>query len=393
MTNKVIRILGQNRAVILFALSCFLFLVNVMLCSIDDIIIKPIFGVILAVTSLWLISNIILLIKHFKYLKLVSDYEESCKDISSIYVEQHNGTPGTGKTLSAINKGLIVAESLWEELQFRAFMYQSEKASIIQRNDPDELIKMNEVLESYKFWREHEEKVIPCFMCNIPVEDDKGRKAAILTKEYFYQSKKMPFLTCLVSDEIGAEFECCMANMKSKFETVSDFFRWCRQFRECRIISTEQEETNTFKNIRRVTASNIKIVNSRWELSSKPARFVFKLCRKKALALLDKNQQGSMKFIRFIKLLSLYINSTGFTIFTADRIVGNRYIIDEEDRLVEVPNQFEFVVKRSLPFKYDSRAFKNLYLARARSIEEDIQFFEYLALTEGQAKARLNKQN
>ncbi len=299
--------------------------------------------------------------------------------IAQISILQHNrsinlnniitvmtGPPGSGKSSSAGYKAVIMARIMFAELQYKYKIMLPQVQNYLKEGNAQKLLEWYEVRDSYEYYMTHD--CIPCLWSNIPLQVG-GQKSSILTYEHAAQVERVPYYSVLYFDETGSVFR--VDSWRDKPLTVSDFFRLARHFGEFRILCTEQDPTNIFKDVRRVVAQNILMQSQKWV--NKPWLFLIPYKILKTIIIKSDKIPGKTAAVlmeRF-NLLIAHIGQRRYKYVNKQNTEAELKINNKKRERTKI-----FYLPTMLNYQYNERTFKNLYLAKDKLIPDDCIFTE-----------------
>lgn len=304
--------------------------------------------------------------------------------IAQISILQHNrsinlnniitvmtGPPGSGKSSSAGYKAVIMARIMFAELQYKYKIMLPQVQNYLKEGNAQKLLEWYEVRDSYEYYMTHD--CIPCLWSNIPLQVG-GQKSSILTYEHAAQVERVPYYSVLYFDETGSVFR--VDSWRDKPLTVSDFFRLARHFGEFRIICTEQDPTNIFKDVRRVVAQNILMQNQKWV--NKPWLFLLPYKILKMIIIKSDKIPGKAVavFMQRFNLLIAHIGQRRYKYVGKQNTEAELKINNKKRERTKI-----FYLPTMLNYQYDERTFKNLYLAKDKLLPDD-NIFKELCLSD-----------
>lgn len=283
-------------------------------------------------------------------------------------VTVRSGPPGTGKSSSAGYDVKIMADMMYSELRWKYWEMRYKIAEYIEAGNVQKILEWYEVRDSYEYYITHD--CIPCMWSNIPIRVN-GQFSSIITYQHAAQIERVPYYSVIYFDESGSVFR--VDAWHDKPLTVSDFFRLARHLGEFRIVCTEQDASNVFKDVRRVTSQNWLMIEQKWV--NKPLLLLIPYKILKAYFLWsDKGNKTLADFMLSYKKLLNHIGQRRY-----------KYIAKQSDinTLTHGEGKREktkmFYLPTMLNYQYSDRTFKNLYLAKGKEIP-DGQIFEELEI-------------
>lgn len=291
-------------------------------------------------------------------------------------VDFRKGPPGCGKSTQTVYEAKVLADKCWEELTFKYFMYLSRKDKDLNAFERKE---KKDVIEAYEFYQK--EGTIPCLWSNVPITDEQGRKANLLTKAHLLQQEKLPYMSVLFSDEIGSQFEATKGANNKELKPLSLFGRFIRHLIDGYWRLTEQDEKKSFIDIRRVVERVVLCLTQVWVM--KPTillaiyNFFKKRCIKKT-SKMDKYKEGSKTYIKlqgkvfrtskryskFMLKFKHYLDCVGYRKYTVEEREYN-----ESDEKILKSQTKSFYTPSCLNVKYNDRCFCNLYKSKDKKLK------------------------
>ncbi len=318
-------------------------------------------GAILRILSVFLIGKALvdlICYKHYKSLfeAQSADYLGYSRAVTFV------GTPGSGKTFSATEFAVIVANSQWEKLRSDYLLQTEMLPRWIATGDTDKLLSYEALKESYEFYVERESFAIPCLVSSVPVMDIYGRKSYELTDEVALQLKRVPEYSVLFNDESGLSQGANTS--RGATSDILDFYRCFRHFGDFILINTEQGGDGNGKYIRKVTDYNIRLRRQEVKMSPYWAEKRYQRAKSRFFRKLSKGKLSEEK-TQFLgeKLYfrGLYLKTIGF------REIPYRFE-SSEGNYVELETG-KYIFPREGIGKYDSRSYRLLYKCRKDPID------------------------
>lgn len=275
----------------------------------------------------------------------------------------NEGAPGTGKSIEANFKTYYMAEGSWEDLQEEYFCLMARASKKDYELTEDD----REIYEAYRYYMEHDG--IPCLGTNIGVWSKRYRRWSYeLGPAYLKQERRAPYRLVGWYDEVGTVFNHELSNDKTDAQkglTIADTGRFCRHFAELRFVGTEQNGENTFKGLRNVVARVREMV--KLEKVFKPLFLIWlykRMMRHFINPLFGKGMRlrKAKKWGRLLKWLKGFTRKVGFLKISYKDYGRNGDCVSGEKRtgVIYLPCCAEF--------EYDTRAFRNGYLAKDKPI-------------------------
>lgn len=324
------------------------------------------------------------LVKFCICVALVKNYIKQVLTIRS-RVDFRKGPPGSGKSTQTLYEAVILAGKCWEELTFKYWLYKGRKDEQLSEF---EKIEKQEVIEAYEFYLR--EGTIPCLWTNVPVKDEQGRYSNKLTRKHLLQEEKLPYLSVLFSDEIGAEFEAQKGKVDKKLKNLSLLGRFIRHIFDGYWRLTEQDEKKSFIDIRRVVERVVLCISQTWVMKPILLDAFYNWLKKKRIKQTNKvydYKEGSKTYnklqskvyrtskhhSKFMMRLKHYISCVGF----------RRYLVEEReynesDGTLLSSNQKRFFTPSCLNVKYNDRCFHNIYKCKDKPLKPSHFNADYL---------------
>lgn len=316
------------------------------------------------------------------------------------YVILRMGEPGTGKSSSGIYDAVIIAEKLWQDLKFEYWTIKNKIDKIYngthlehtvtgfdENNKPiveykriytgneDKIKHIIEIVEAYEYYSEH--NTVPCLWSNISIMVN-GKFVNKFTADHLLQKKKVLYKGIAFIDEIGSMLPPELSN--NKIQDIDLNFRFTRQFKDFRIISTEQDGNATLISARRVTAENKRMIDQKHILKPFILNLIFNLLKNKF-----EQKEPTDKKVKFILNLKKYINSIGFRRFKYMDF-GNLQVGNKGGNGSRIKS---FIASPNLNCSYDDRTFKNLYKSKEQAT--NVEQYTNLILTEQEISDLFNQ--
>lgn len=296
-------------------------------------------------------------------ISVLSRKMESLKQSVNVIIKI--GSPGSGKSSSAIYDAILKAQKMWQQLQFDYWRYSAGIEKWLKYNNIEKIQQWYEIRDAYNFYISTD--CIPCLWSNIPVSDLYGQNANALTVDHLYQQIRLPAFAVLFVDEIGSMLDVDL--YKDKPFELSNMFRFCRHFGNFLIIGTEQSAENVYIDVRRVVSFHEYMLGQKWV--NKPYLFIalyniFKW-------FFTKIQKGAKFFAPAMNLLNDLIRHVGF----------RKYIYAYEGNTERCQSSYSngkrcYYLPSCLNFFYDDRTYRNYYLPKDYPLES--QVFKSLVL-------------
>lgn len=326
-------------------------------------------NLIVFIIEILLFSAVVLRYSTFLYYTLrFHHFRKNVKPLDNAVIRC--GAPGTGKSLSSSYESLLKAIYNWKELQYLYWLLMERLENENYVLTEDDL----EIKESYEFYKNS--PYIPCLHSNISIKY-KGRFAHELTMAEIRQEERLPFMAIVLVDEIGAEVSVDASKNGQRPLVISDTFRLCRHFGEFHITGTEQDKNNIYIDIRRVVGENRTYERMKYLFKPRVLTFIYKLLKwwfRKNMSI-----GQSKKYSKFMRTFKKFLDNTGF--------IQLKYVITAStENASQKMNKGKIYFSPFLKYQYDSRVFKNCYLAKNKKLM--CKGYDSLRLTPAKAKAR-----
>lgn len=268
------------------------------------------------------------------------------------------GEPGSGKTSSAIYTAVLLAKKLWLELRYKYWHGMTREHELFASGNLEAIKDWKRVKQSYLYWINHP-GAYPCLMSNIPLIIE-GKSCVVAKRAHLEQLLPVPEYTVLLYDEIGSIVRVDEGK-HGKPLNISDMYRWCRQFAEARLISTEQDKANVYIDMRRVTTENTYLRKQTAILKPPFWSLIYNIMRKHYVKRMS--YQDSLEHSLPMYFMDCFIEAIGFRKYRYRRYgsteSGNR----------EVESKGTYILPSLLNAKYDSRYYRRQYQARDMSLD------------------------
>ena len=240
-------------------------------------------------------------------------------------------------------------------MQFDYFTESARKDYYIKIMNAEKLKRLQALKESYEFYKEREDKYIPCLVTSIGMQDLQGRYSYTLTPEVYAQLRRVPEYSVLFNDESGREQGCNTS--KNVSENVADFYRLNRHFGDFILINTEQGADGNGKYIRKCTDYNVRCYWQEWVLA--PTKLQEKFALKKAefyelKASGELTKEEEQYLLQELYYDAKYIATIGF------RKIKTRKEGTPEQGALNAEDEYKIIPSRTI-YNYDERAYAELY--------------------------------
>lgn len=315
---------------------------------------------------------VVFAVKAVKVIIKISRYKGKYDRQTENYMKREHsicfiGPPGSGKSVSAGDVAVHVAERRWKELQIK---YATEKWRVpyYQRTGQTEKLEAFAAIEeSYLFFKRNEEFAVPCLATSIGMKYQ-GKFTYKATPLFFTQHKRVAEYCVIFDDESGATKGTDTSKQASK--RIKAFYRFVRHFGDFIIIMTEQNSMKNADYIRSCLDNNIYCYCQEWIMEpERLGRRVEKLAEK-VIADLDgatltaRERENKAKRLFY---LNEYRKTIGF------RRIRRKSEGNTERSTNIYKDKEEVIYLPSRPvYEYDDRTFRRLYKAIGQRIEMDI---------------------
>ncbi len=288
-------------------------------------------------------------------------YRSQAEILSQSGCSTYQGALGAGKSSLAGYTLVTIAQNLFVKLITDYHTMAVHVPDWERANDKIQLERWEEVKTAYDYYMSHPERV-PCLFSNIPLYVD-GRKASVFTVDHLIQKERLPAYTAVFVDEISYMIDKMLFNKRDQnTDNLAALFRFFRHFfgNGCRLIATEQDAGNVFKDLRRVMVSNEYILDQETLLA--PALLSRRLERKRRKLVKwalrpKKNHKITRKFVDDYKVLEKRVQSIGFRRYRYITLGNTEHdFVPHTERTVYAP--------AALNFYYYNRTFERLYKQR-----------------------------
>ena len=317
-------------------------------------------GIIKIATGVLLIFGIIDLVRTRHYLNRYFDFIDYV--INNGRFVTNDGTPGCGKTFTGGNMAYLLAQRRWEELQTEYFLQRSMLSEWLKCGDTEKLEAFRALEDSYKFFKEREDKYIPCLLSSIGLEEyGTGRKSYKLKPEIFLQVSRCPEYAVLFNDESGQLFGA--RTSKTVSVDVEDTCRFIRHFFDGMGINTNQDGSQNGIYLRRITEYVNHLFGQEWLLE--PIRLEKRIARMEAryFKRLFKGKLNAEK--------AEYVGQKLYFLKQYSRTIGFRRIIHQlcNSNGAAIGEAEDYILPAIGCVKYDDRCFRKLYKAKDKDID------------------------
>ena len=333
--------------------------------------------------------SIVEIIRWFYYKKRYNQWEFEQGQTSN-HFDINEGPPGSCKSLHACFATYAMAKYSWRELQYEYWLLLPK----LYENDAVLTEDEKEIVDAYKFFANSQG--IPCLASNIPIWSKELKRFSYeIGVESLKQKTRLPYRTNGMVDELSTICppDLYLDRKKNIFGSadISDFGKFCRQFGEFRFIGCEQDGNNYYIDLRRVN-SQIRTFDGKTNvLEPRFLRWVFEKLKTRAI-----NHMSFYKariWAKFLNNFEKFIESVGFfkikyhnTKRQAIGVSGQFVVVKENDDPQET-----IYFPRAMPFKYETRAYRNAY----KPLKDPILLkpFEKLRMTREKGLSMLRSNN
>lgn len=274
----------------------------------------------------------------------------------------NDGTPGSGKTFSGSNTAYYLAQKCYNELQEDYFMQREMYPQWVRDGDTDKIAAFTALEESYNFFKEQEDKYIPCLVSSIPLREyGTGRMSYVLTPEALLQIDRLPEHVVIFNDESGDLFGADKS--KTASPDAVDFWRFIRHFLDAMCVNTNQDGGQNMIAIRRST-DYVNHIYGQQHLM--PPVMLLKRIERRKRRFFKKMSKGKLSppeqeyYGQELYYLKRYAATIGF------RKVKHQLCSSKG----EVVSGIEEMIFPAIGgVEYDNRCFRNLYKCKDKAIE------------------------
>ncbi len=285
----------------------------------------------------------------------------------------NDGPPGAGKTFTGSNLAQYLASRRWQDLQRDYFTQKTMVAQWVRTGAADKLEKFKALEESYLFYKERENKFIPCLVSTIPLREyGTGRMSYRLTPEIFLQVDRAPEYTVFFNDESGLLFGTETSNTAN--QDTKDFWRFCRHFGDFMFVNTNQDGDQNGIFMRRSTDYVNHIYGQDWQFKPKALIKWFERKEKRYIKRLDASKYSAVRAEQIgqkLYYLQQYIKTIGFRKVTCQLTTPKGE---------KVGDQQELILPAIGVVQYDDRSYRKLYKCKDERIK--LKGWEYLTVDE-----------
>ena len=281
-----------------------------------------------------------------------------------------DGVPGSGKSSSALTYAYILSQKVWCELKRRYWLYKNNPKRLYR--DKVAAADWKDIQSAYLFWRRHPEAV-PCLMSNISLLCG-GLKTMQLRREHYLQAKRIPYGAVLFGDELDKLFPALASLTKeerAELEPLRQLAGFTRHFGDFRWIYTTQQSSKVWNGVRDSAAVNEYMYSQTWVC--RPDLFI-DIYDRIMLRLEKKGYPDSKYLARFMWSFYALIRKIGFRHYKAE-FCGNT----EREGVKMKSETVEYAAPSRLPLEYDDRTFRDSYLAKNLSLEDNMAFDSLIA--------------
>lgn len=316
-----------------------------------------IFKICTGILLIWGIIELISLRKELrKFNNFTTDYLRNGRATTN------DGTPGAGKTFLGSNAAYFLAVERWEELKTEYFMQKSMVSEWLRSGETDKLEAFKSLEESYLFYKERENGLIPCLISTIPLREyGTGRMSYQITPEIFLQKDRVPEYTVFFNDEIGED------QGVDKSDTTNPnylaFWRFPRHFFDGLFMNTNQDGSQAAIAVRRSTDFNNHIYGQEWVRRPTALENRFKRREQRYIKRLNAGKYSVERaeyIAQELYYLKKYYRTIGFREITCQLMTTKGALVGEKSKII-------------LPaiggVQYDDRTYRKQYKCKDQPIE------------------------
>lgn len=281
-----------------------------------------------------------------------------------------DGVPGSGKSSSALTYAYILSQKVWRELKRRYWLYKNNPKRLYK--DKVSAADWKDIQSAYLFWHRHPEAV-PCLMSNISLQCG-ALKTMQLHRDHYLQNMRIPYGTVLFGDELDKLFPALASLTKeerAELEPLRQLAGFTRHFGDFRWIYTTQQSSKVWNGVRDSAAVNEYMYSQTWVC--RPALFI-DIYDRIMLRLEKKGYPDSKYLARFMWSFYSLIRKIGFRHYKSE-FCGNT----EREGVKQKSETVEYAAPSRLPLEYDDRTFRDSYLAKNLSLEDNVTFDSLIA--------------
>lgn len=273
----------------------------------------------------------------------------------------NEGAPGTCKTLYACFATHAMCKWSWQELQYEYWKILPKLYNNKPLNEDE-----REVVEAYRFYVEN--NGVPCLGSNIGLYSKVYKRYAYdISVEHLKMKERLPYRMNGLYDELSTicPTELYLDRQKNKNGSadISDMGKFCRHFGEFRFMACEQDGNNYFIDLRRVNSQILSFQGKTNVLEPKILKWIFE--RLKNLAVKYMSFVQAKRWSKFLINFEKFIKGVGFFKVKYKKLKKETQSVDTKQIVVSVrendcPDEIIYF-PRTMPFKYETRAYKNGY--------------------------------
>ena len=211
--------------------------------------------------SLLVFISIIGMYQFWKHFRIFPKIYKVIRCINNVgkddYLTIACGVPGTGKTRSEVYLCGFLSQIRWRELKYE--YWRKKLVSEFYNKDSDSYLRWQKVEKAYNFFKENEDKYIPCLFSNVKIKDRQGRICYHLTNNHIEQRSPLPIYSILLKDEMAKDYGVDWSKLNEKTKPIDLIARLVRQW-GLDIHGTEQDHNQISILWRRRVHSNKQIV-------------------------------------------------------------------------------------------------------------------------------------
>ncbi len=316
-----------------------------------------IFKICTGILLIWGIIELISLRKELrKFNNFTTDYLRNGRATTN------DGAPGAGKTFLGSNAAYFLAVERWEELKTEYFTQKSMVSEWLRSGETDKLEAFKSLEESYLFYKERENGLVPCLISTIPLREyGTGRMSYQITPEIFLQKDRVPEYTVFFNDEIGED------QGVDKSDTTNPnylaFWRFPRHFFDGLFMNTNQDGSQAAIAVRRSTDFNNHIYGQEWVRRPTALENRFKRREQRYLKRLNAGKYSVERAEYIAQELyysKKYYRTIGFREITCQLMTTKGALVGEKSKII-------------LPaiggVQYDDRTYRKQYKCKDQPIE------------------------
>ncbi len=274
----------------------------------------------------------------------------------------NDGAPGAGKTFLGSNAAYFLAIERWEELKTDYYTQKSMVSEWLRSGETDKLEAFKSLEESYLFYKERENDLIPCLISTIPLREyGTGRMSYQVTPEIFLQKDRVPEYTVFFNDEIGEDQGVDKSDTTNPYYLA--FWRFPRHFFDGLFMNTNQDGSQAAIAVRRSTDFNNHIYGQEWVKRPTALENRFKRREQRYLKRLNagKYSEERAEYIaQELYYLKKYYRTIGFREITCQLMTTKGALVGEKSKII-------------LPaiggVQYDDRTYRKQYRCKDKPIE------------------------